>query len=281
MKVIFSRKGFDLQYGGFASPILPNGKMISIPIPYNNGIRYSQLEMEGFGNYEEFLHRIKGKIRVNKAWVNIIEFPTCHLDPDLRRNIYKAHEDDQWKPIFGQSGAAQTHLENQGVNEPGNNDIFLFFGTFREVDNDLNGFKKSSRPRHIIYGYLQIGEIIKVNSRSNFPDWMLYHPHIADKGKEPSNNTVYVARECLSFNPNLPGAGVFDYNDSLVLTKEGYSKSRWRLRKDIFKPGKVSYHKNENWKKEGYFQTNSIGQEFVVNADEKVQKWVGDLFNKL
>ena len=33
MKVILSRKGFDSSYGGCASPILPDGTMLSMPIP--------------------------------------------------------------------------------------------------------------------------------------------------------------------------------------------------------------------------------------------------------
>jgi len=33
MKVILSRKGFDKINGGYLSPIFPDGKMISIPIP--------------------------------------------------------------------------------------------------------------------------------------------------------------------------------------------------------------------------------------------------------
>ena len=33
MRLIFSRKGFDSQYGEVPSPILPNGQMISLPIP--------------------------------------------------------------------------------------------------------------------------------------------------------------------------------------------------------------------------------------------------------
>ncbi|MGO9273044.1 MAG: hypothetical protein ACLQOO_22875, partial [Terriglobia bacterium] len=33
MKVIFSRKGFDAEAGGVASPILPDKRLCSIPIP--------------------------------------------------------------------------------------------------------------------------------------------------------------------------------------------------------------------------------------------------------
>ena len=38
MKIILSRKGFDSENGGYPSPILPNGTLLSIPIPsaYNN-----------------------------------------------------------------------------------------------------------------------------------------------------------------------------------------------------------------------------------------------------
>jgi hypothetical protein len=33
MKVILSRKGFDSGYGGIPSPVLPDGTMLSLPIP--------------------------------------------------------------------------------------------------------------------------------------------------------------------------------------------------------------------------------------------------------
>ena len=33
MRVILSRKGFDSQYGGMPSPILPDGTLLSLPIP--------------------------------------------------------------------------------------------------------------------------------------------------------------------------------------------------------------------------------------------------------
>jgi len=33
MKIILSRKGFDSKNGGIASPILPDGALLSLPIP--------------------------------------------------------------------------------------------------------------------------------------------------------------------------------------------------------------------------------------------------------
>ena len=67
-------------------------------------------------------------------------------------------------------------------------------------------------------------------------------------------------------------------SSSLVLMKEGFSKSRWGL-SDIFRKVQISCHKDENWKPEGYFQTNGIGQEFVVHADKQVEKWAKELID--
>jgi len=38
MKVILSRKGFDAQFGGQPSPVLPDGTLLSLPIPRENDI---------------------------------------------------------------------------------------------------------------------------------------------------------------------------------------------------------------------------------------------------
>jgi hypothetical protein len=44
MKVILSRKGFDSGYGGYPSPVLPDGTILSLPIPIaGSGIRDSEL----------------------------------------------------------------------------------------------------------------------------------------------------------------------------------------------------------------------------------------------
>lgn len=36
MKIILSRKGFDSSNGGCASPIFPDGRLVSLPIPASN-----------------------------------------------------------------------------------------------------------------------------------------------------------------------------------------------------------------------------------------------------
>ena len=59
MKVILSRKGFDSQYGGMPSPILPDGTMLSLPIPSkDDNIKYSDLNWNG-KSYYDLIHELK------------------------------------------------------------------------------------------------------------------------------------------------------------------------------------------------------------------------------
>ena len=43
MKVILSRKGFDSSNGGCPSPILPDGTLLSLPIPTDDRDKYEDL----------------------------------------------------------------------------------------------------------------------------------------------------------------------------------------------------------------------------------------------
>ena len=44
MRIILSRKGFDSANGGYPSPIMPDGRMVSLPIPeQETDVKYSQL----------------------------------------------------------------------------------------------------------------------------------------------------------------------------------------------------------------------------------------------
>ena len=71
MKIILSRKGFDDSNGGCASPILPDGTMLSMPIPsVEDDILYDQLQYNGI-NYADILKQINPKN---------YSYTTCHLD---------------------------------------------------------------------------------------------------------------------------------------------------------------------------------------------------------
>ena len=256
MKVILSRKGFDSQYGGIPSPILPDGTLLSLPIPEKeSGISYRTLKWKE-KTYEEILNDLGYS-------QSILE---CHLDPD----IYKIGLiPSKWEAIFGQCDAAAGHLINQDIKE---GDLFLFFGTFRETEFNQNGqlqFKKGISEKHIIFGYLQIGRVEK----SDFEKYT-WHPHSNNK-KYIKNNRMYIASSNFS-NTSYLGYGVFRYSIDLVLTKDGESKSKWLL-PNILNGKKITYHPNPH--KNGYFQSTSRGQEFVIDfQDEKeiieVVKWV-------
>ncbi len=263
MRVILSRKGFDSNYGGKPSPILPDGRLMSLPIPLpDEKLCYSDLDLDG-RTYQAVMDELGYK-----------RLQTCHLDPDLRRSIVPRLPG--WEPVFGQIDAAQGHLDNQGV---GAGDLFLFFGWFRHTKLDRSGklvFDPVDREgKHIIFGYLQVDAKIRMNVLTPCPTWMAYHPHMEPGRRFVPNNTVYIAKHTLSWNGNLSGAGVFYFDQSLVLTKAGLSRSRWQL-PAIFKSLTITYHSPQSWKK-GYFQSAGRGQEFVVQQDQQAENWAKGL----
>lgn len=252
MKFILSRKGFDFSFGGTPSPILPDGRMLSLPIPeqdskgkaYDTGRKFCQLAIPAVFQRDGF----------------------CHLDPDIRPELHMILPDN-WKPLFGQCGTAQSHLANQRVGE---NDIFLFFGLFQTVDTNL---RPAGRPFHAIWGYLQIGEII-----SHPPPFRYsWHPHTKEYYQKFPQNTLYAARESLEWDKKIPGCGTFLYHEQsrefLTLTgKEKKCVTHWNYNAlpwiDPNEPNShMTCHTSRTRFKENYFQAASRGQEFVL--DEK------------
>ncbi len=264
MKIILSRKGFDSEFGGQPSPILPDGTLLSLPIPSKHeSIFFKELAHKG-KSYYDIIKELDSDSKIKEKY-------TCHLDPDLRGDIYSRPY--FWQPLFGQADTAQSHLNSQGV---GKGDLFLFFGTFRqteEIDGKLH-YEKKSKEKHVIFGYMQIGAVH--NDCMLFPKEISYHPHATPLFTERKNNCIYAATNELSLIPSKKGAGCFEFDKKLILTKEGYSKSRWAL-PDFFKTIDISYHTKDSFKDE-YFQSAAKGQEFVMNADEKVLEWVKNLF---
>jgi len=308
MRVILSRKGFDSSNGGIPSAILPNGIMLSFPIPDDVGtVKYSELKIEQFlprdiASLKNLLDLLKiliksGNIKQKSQKIDLNGNPCCHLDPD----IYNSYIDrlSGWRGIFGQIGAAQSHLRNQGIQE---GDLFLFFGWFKETEK-INGSLRwksgDKNGRHIIYGYLQVGKILelfpdmvnivmgyKTSERDDIKEWMKYHPHLnpdfVKKNRKAKYNTLYIARERLLIDGkeySKPGWGVFYYSESLVLTKKGETRrSYWQL-PSFFKELKVSYHSEKSWQGD-IFVSARIGQEFVIQEDRRVVEWAKNLIMK-
>ncbi len=103
MKLILSMKGFDSSADKVPSPIFPDGTLFSLPIPDKySSISYQDIngpDKQSIGPLVEGV--TKGKIPSHYK---------AHLDPDLRREGLPRSKG--WRPIFGQAGAAQTHLNN-------------------------------------------------------------------------------------------------------------------------------------------------------------------------
>jgi hypothetical protein len=270
MKFILSRKGMDSAAGGFANPILPNGTLLSLPIPDEaTNIRYSDLNYCE-KSYYNIISEIKGnEIKLENKNIEFNENTRCHFDPDLRSE--SCDRDSDWRGIFGQMGAAQSHLSNKGVAV---GDVFLFFGWFRRTiikNGKLKFDPIDKQGRHIIYGYMEIGEIIKADDENKLEEWMNYHPH-ADQGHlQGTGNTIYLPSKSLSLDNRIDGFGVFDYSDDLVLTKPGCSRSKWKL-PELFKNVNMSYHTDRSWK-EDYFKSTDRGQEFVIEENDLVTDW--------
>lgn len=188
----------------------------------------------------------------------------CHCDPDIRKKSLPRHP--EWQACFGQCDSAQTHLTNEGVYV---GDLFLFFGWFRHTKWNRDRLLFYGDDLHVIFGYMQIDRIETINEKCNIPEWMEGHPHLQKQANYGKNNTIYVGRKQLTWNPDIVGAGVFDFNRELVLTKTGLTRSKWNL-PEFFK-GKISCHSEKDWK-DGYFQSAHIGQEFVAKDNIEIEK---------
>ena len=266
MKVILSRKGFDSSNGGCPSPIMPDGTLLSMPIPSNDEIGYDEL-LWGNDSYKDIL----GQLKPRK------EYGNCHLDPDIRGNIRKNTIAD-WKPAFGQISAAQGVLNNAGV-EPG--DLFLFFGWFRPVEKTNKGYRfvrkdsgdfYSFADMQVIYGYMQVGEIIKKPERIREYYW---HPHSSKDRTEDKTNALYIPVESLSFDPSRKGYGVLDFRKDRVLTMEGKSRGVWN-EYEFLKPEHI-YGKKKNSAKDAGLYYCGIWQELVVFESDGLLEWVREI----
>ena len=267
MKIILSRKGFDSANGGQASPILPDGTMLSLPIPSHDDIPFSEIQWHGT-SFRDIIRQLNKNTLITSA-------SRCHLDPDLRKEVRPRRPG--WTPAFGQKGSSLTELLNNNVAV---GDIFLFYGWFKQTEyhDEKLCYLRGAKDIHAIYGYFQIGEIIR--EEKDIPEWLREHPHANhdkyDKDWERKQNAIFLPSRQLSFNPEWPGAGTFTFDRRKVLTKEGCSRSRWTF-PDAMWDTPISHCPN-GWRKD-YFQSAAIGQEFVMDATPPVLDWLKAIFH--
>ena len=212
----------------------------------------------------------------------------AHLDPDLRRDATARTRG--WRPIFGQAGAAQSHLARHSV---GAGDLFLFFGSFRRAENGGGAlrFVRSAPKLHVIFGWLQVGEVRPVtDTLAKEIRWAQRHPHFSEPARYKSN-TIYLASEHLtSLDLDSPGGGIFDQlRPELILTAtDPYSGcATWTLPRWIHHRTRtpLSYHSKPNrWTDRATsvrLQSAYPGQEFVLDLNEypEAHAWLRKIFN--
>jgi hypothetical protein len=271
MRIIFSRKGFDSQYGRVPSPIFPGGSFASVPIPSRFGRPLGDVGGRSERLSDVMCHLTRGAVN---------ELTSVHVDPDLSRNALARRP--AWRPAFGQVGAAQAHLANQGVQR---GDVFLFFGWFRPVEQAGGAWRyvPGAQSFHSLFGWLQIDEVLAISGEESDSirqhRWLDDHPHIKHAADFAAQaNTIYVAADVVSFHGRslgVTGGGVFwRWSPALQLSADGSTRSVWKL------PGWMSpidgrpaltYHSNqERWRRVGedvLLQTVAKGQEFVLHTE--------------
>jgi len=278
MRIIFSRKGFDSSSGGTPSPILPDARMVSLPIPdKQSSIRYGDIRWQEYD---------LGSLVSNLTNGHIPASHFAHLDPDI--NSESLPRLSEWRPIFGQTGAAQGHLRKNGVKS---GDIFLFFGLFRNVISTAGKFvwDTSSPLRYVLWGWLQIDEVLKIDNCNL--SWANYHPHF--HRNSDTNNTLYIARRYLTLRgvscAGMVGAGVFlHFSEQLMLTApDATTPSQWELPQWFYpRDGKcpLTYHSDlARWQRtKNRTRLNAVarGQEFILDTEDfpEAIEWLKGLY---
>ena len=247
MKIVLSRKGFDSQYGGWASPILPDGRMLTLPIPATNGlVTYGGLSVGDGRSYLDVMRDLRRDrsnrlLMYHRSWLPLEEDMPAHLDPDLVASTIERLPG--WRGMFGQANAASSHLRNRGV---GPGDLFLFFGRFRQTWMEKGHLSQVHGPdMHCIFGYLLVGEILPGTRATDFPKWALRHPHTQASFLDSPNykgNQIFVSAPTIP-GTKIPGWGRFLWSERLRLTEEGSETlCDWQLPACFRGVTDMSYH---------------------------------------
>lgn len=221
MKIVFSRKGFDSGAGGFPSPII-DGRPVSLPIPTQRRsvTTYGDL---GLGDIVE--HVTKGRLT---------QASLCHHDPMF----------EDGRCALGQTGAAQAHLQRNGV---AIGDVFLFFGLFANADG--------RERHHRIFGYLEVQSVHALGTEPDASDqpsgFSKRHPHTI--GEWNANNTLYVGRGCAATTTL----------SRLRLSIPGEQISQWRVPNWLRGMGLTYHGRPDRWRGDGRLTVVGRGQEFV------------------
>jgi len=243
MRIIFSRKGFDSSSGGGPSPIV-DGVPVSLPIPDTKGMSRTTYGDLGLGDHAA---------RASRGRLGAGDF--AHHDPMFC---------DDGTCAFGQTGAAQTHLERQGV---GVGDVFVFFGLFAD--------EHTGEAHHRIFGYLRTETVISLTHGAPADMVALGHPHAL--GMHGSNDCIWLGEGCTARSAS----------NALRLTVPGGPPSIWQ-RPGWLRRGGLSYHDAaDRWlrARNGQRRLKSVarGQEFVADIGRRgpPREWLAQVIAQI
>ncbi|MCB2067394.1 MAG: hypothetical protein KDE15_12235 [Erythrobacter sp.] len=231
MKIVFSRKGFDSAAGGGPSPVL-DGRPVTLPIPAGRGPSATRYGALGLG--EQVALASRGRLGADDF---------AHHDP-----MFLPDGRAMPNAILGQCGAAQTHLERQGV---GVGDVFVFFGLFREG---------AAKPHHRLFAWLRVAEVLHLPSAP--ADRVaglakLGMPHAL--GLHAGNDVAWLGQ----------GGTARRASAMLRLTVPEGPPSLWQVPAWLHATG-LSYHdKPGRWLPGNRLQSVSRGQEFVADVGQR------------
>lgn len=202
-----------------------DGAPLSLPIPDTKGIARTTYGSLGLGEHAALASR--GRLGADDV---------CHHDPMFAPG---------GECLFGQCGAAQTHLQNHAV---GPGDVFLFFGLFKAEDGD---------PHHRIFGYLRVRDVIRLNEHVPDDALEMGHPHAL--GLHASNDCLWRGQ----------GVAAQRASDALRLTVPEGPPSLWR-RPEWLRRGGLTYHdRPDRWLAGRRLRSVARGQEFVADIGQR------------
>lgn len=170
----------------------------------------------------------------------------CHHDPMFVNG----------ECIFGQTGAAQSHLARNQVNV---GDLFLFFGLFAD--------EQTGQRHHRFFGYLRVQmmrEVSRLSDAEREELRELRHPHVM--GSWFANDMIYRGE----------GAAAMQARPRLRLTRPGGPVSQWIVPSWLRGKGLTYHGKPARWSRSGELSAVARGQEFVCDMgdDPIAHDWV-------
>ena len=270
MKVVLSRKGVDSGNSKISSLIFNDKDFIVFPIKDEKSDKsYGDIKL-----YDDLWQKIY-KIKDYETEINPNK--KCHLDPNIQNFL---QNEENFIGMLGLNSNSITQFINNKI-EIAIGDIFLFWGLFSKVKENNQNFYIDNffKNRHIIYGFLEVGDIIdtkqltkedRTNYENKYP-CLKNHPHWnLDNYKNKKNNIIYIAKQ--------NGYGMFKYNDELILSApQSYNRSNWQISQ--LANCKIQNMQSKSFDENGRITINGHGQEFVLE-DKNAEIWAKNLIQK-